>query len=99
MARMSLSFPGLLSAVPLYAVDRNGDQTVVRHLFSDGGISSNFPMHFSDSLLPKRPTFGVNLASPHPVHPDQLTWLPKAALGGVIPRANPFDSVSGFAQA
>jgi predicted acylesterase/phospholipase RssA len=99
MARMSLSFPGLISAVPLYAVDRNGDQTVVRHLFSDGGISSNFPMHFFDSLLPTRPTFGVNLTSPHPVYPDQLTWLPKAALGGVIPRANPFDSVSGFAQA
>lgn len=99
MARMSLSFPGLIAAVPLYAVDRNGDQGVVRHLFSDGGITSNFPMHFFDALLPTRPTFGINLASPHPVHPDQLTWLPKAALGGVIPRANPFDSVPGFAQA
>lgn len=99
MARMSLSFPGLISAVPLYAVDFNGDQTVVRHLFSDGGISSNFPMHFFDSLLPSRPTFGINLASPHPVHPSELTWLPGSAEGGVIPRATPFDSVPGFAQA
>lgn len=99
MARMSLSFPGLIAAVPLYAVDYNGDQSVVRHLFSDGGISSNFPMHFFDSLLPTRPTFGINLAAPHPQHPDEMTWLPKAAEGGVIPRAEPFDSVPGFAQA
>jgi predicted acylesterase/phospholipase RssA len=99
MARMSLSFPGLLSAVPLYAVDRNGDRGVVRHLFSDGGISSNFPMHFFDSLLPTRPTFGINLSPPHPVHPDDLTWLPPASADGVDPRAVPFESVPGFAQA
>lgn len=99
MARMSLSFPGLLSAVPLYAVDHAGGQGVVRHLFSDGGISSNFPMHFFDSLLPSRPTFGINLATPHPQHPDDLTWLPSPAEGGVDPRVVPFDSVGGFAQA
>jgi hypothetical protein len=98
MARMSLSFPGLIAAVPLYAVDYNGDQSVVRHLFSDGGISSNFPMHFFDSLLPTRPTFGINLAPPHPQHPE-MTWLPKAAEGGVIPRAQPFVTVPGFLQA
>ncbi len=99
MARMSLSFPGLLSAVPLYAVDHAGGQGVVRHLFSDGGISSNFPMHFFDSLLPTRPTFGINLATPHPQHPDTLTWLPSPAEGGVEPRVVPFDTVPGFAQA
>ncbi|SDP35534.1 Patatin-like phospholipase [Pedococcus dokdonensis] len=98
MARMSLSFPGLIAAVPLYAVDYNGDQSVVRHLFSDGGISSNFPMHFFDSLLPTRPTFGINLASPHPQHPE-MTWLSAAAEGGVIPRAQPFTTVPGFVQA
>ena len=70
MARMSLELPGLIAAVPLYAVDRNGDQAVVRHLFSDGGISSNFPMHFFDALLPSRPTFGINRRQPHPVHPN-----------------------------
>lgn len=99
MARMSLSFPGLISAVPLYAVDRNGDGAVVRHLFSDGGISSNFPMHFFDALLPTRPTFGINLAPPHPSYPDEMTWLPEPAGGGVIPRAIPFGSVPGFAGA
>jgi predicted acylesterase/phospholipase RssA len=81
MARMSLSFPGLISALPLYAVDRGGDGTVVRHLFSDGGISSNFPMHFFDSLLPIRPTFGVNLVAPHPQHPTERTWRPGIGSG------------------
>ncbi len=31
--------------------------------FSDGGICSNFPIHFFDAWLPTRPTFGVNLTS------------------------------------
>jgi predicted acylesterase/phospholipase RssA len=30
--------------------------------FSDGGICSNFPIHFFDSWLPSRPTFGINLS-------------------------------------
>jgi hypothetical protein len=29
--------------------------------FSDGGICSNFPVHFFDSPLPSRPTFAINL--------------------------------------
>jgi hypothetical protein len=28
---------------------------------SDGGIGSNFPIHFFDAWLPTRPTFGLNL--------------------------------------
>jgi hypothetical protein len=31
--------------------------------FSDGGICSNFPIHFFDAWLPTHPTFGVNLTS------------------------------------
>ena len=30
---------------------------------SDGGLTSNFPIHFFDALLPERPTFGVSLQS------------------------------------
>ncbi len=96
MARMSLSFPGLIAAVPLYAVDYNGAQSVVRMMFSDGGVSSNFPMHFFDALLPTRPTFGVNLAPRHPDHPDTDVWRPRPTSGGTIPRAKPFETVSGF---
>jgi len=42
--------------------------------------------------------FGVNLAAPHPVHPSELL-ASRAGLGGVFPRATPFASVPGFAQA
>ena len=56
--RLSLSFPGLLSAVPLH--QKVGDK-YRRSLFSDGGIASNFPVHFFDAWFPRRPTFGIDL--------------------------------------
>ena len=61
--RMSLSFPILLSAIPLHAVDfsEGYNETLERIWFSDGGISSNFPLHFFDSALPRRPTFSIDL--------------------------------------
>lgn len=63
-ARMSLSFPLLLTAVPLYASDfgrRDRDYTPELCWFSDGGITSNFPVHFFDAPLPRWPTFAINL--------------------------------------
>lgn len=74
--RMSLSFPVLLSAVPLYALDYSesvGEDSrpsfAKRVWFSDGGIASNMPLHFFDAPLPGHPTFAVNLKEPHPLHP------------------------------
>lgn len=73
--RMSLSFPFLLSAVPLYASDRSdrreddGIPKTKRVWFSDGGISTNLPLHFFDELLPTHPTFAINLKEEHPAHP------------------------------
>jgi predicted acylesterase/phospholipase RssA len=71
--RMSLSFPVLLSAVPLFARDFSmpgaPERTIKRVWFSDGGISSNLPLHFFDAPLPGRPTFAVNLKGEHPAHP------------------------------
>jgi hypothetical protein len=71
--RLSLSFPVLLSAVPLYARDfsdlMNPGRGMKRVWFSDGGISSNLPLHFFDAPLPGRPTFAVNLKAQHPAHP------------------------------
>lgn len=73
VARFSLSFPLLLSALPMYvAVPRRemlraGDAAAQRHFearkvyFSDGGITSNCPVHLFDAPLPRFPTFGVNL--------------------------------------
>src|SRR5690606_22123463 len=62
---MSLSFSLLISAVPLYRRDRTLKAVHQKELrlclFSDGGLSSNFSIHFFDSLLPSRPTFGVAL--------------------------------------
>jgi hypothetical protein len=66
-ARMSLSFPILLSAVPLHAANfeaqpgDDGNFPLQRCWFSDGGLTSNFPIHFFDAPLPLRPTFGINL--------------------------------------
>lgn len=60
--RLSLSFPILLSAVPLYRRDHG---KLRRSLLSDGGIASNFPVHFFDAWFPRWPTFGINLDS-HP---------------------------------
>jgi predicted acylesterase/phospholipase RssA len=98
--RMSLSFPVLLSAVPLWTIDMTRKDNDVleewrdwareqpdawdplaaegpsewpvegrpaalpvgeRCWFSDGGISSNFPVHFFDRLVPRWPTFAINL--------------------------------------
>jgi predicted acylesterase/phospholipase RssA len=62
--RMSLSFPILLSAVPLWRVDESLKRAELKPepcWFSDGGISSNFPIHFFDGLVPRRPTFAINL--------------------------------------
>jgi predicted acylesterase/phospholipase RssA len=63
--RLSLSFPFLLSAVPLYASDDENPKREYRKLercwFSDGGICSNFPIHLFDSALPLWPTFGIKL--------------------------------------
>ncbi len=81
--RMSLSVPILLSAVPLYSIDRtrsvNAENPTIATsiLFSDGGICSNFPVHFFDAPLPSRPTFGVNLREFHPDHPDERVWMPE----------------------
>jgi len=93
--RMSLSFPLLISAVPLHepsgralpaagaapttgnpvadsmaGLARSGKATGAmiaafqRCWFSDGGISSNFPIHLFDAALPRWPTFAINLAYP-----------------------------------
>lgn len=98
--RMTLSFPGLISAVPLHAVDYS--RTVpkpVRCWFSDGGISSNFPIHFFDALWPRRPTFGISLAPYHPDHPDTDVYLPPPRARGRLPRVRGTDTLFGFAAA
>ena len=97
--RMSLSFPLLISAVPLYALDYSGRNLaylgavrewrrghpgagLAEHVaavsarpvfdvnwFSDGGLTSNLPVHFFDTVLPSRPTFAIDLAPFDDDHP------------------------------
>jgi predicted acylesterase/phospholipase RssA len=85
-ARLSMSFPVLFTAVPLWAVDfsraENQHEPHVlraeRCWFSDGGLSSNFPIHMFDAPVPRWPTFGINLKKPHPEHTSErdMVWLP-----------------------
>jgi hypothetical protein len=107
-----LSFPALLSAVPLYAVDFglkvNQDKLTSPHAercwFSDGGISSNLPIHFFDAPLPLWPTFAINLKQFHPDHPEEkdAVFLPENVRGGMqiawtrFERAGQFGSLTQF---
>jgi hypothetical protein len=68
--------------------------------FSDGGITSNFPVHFFDTLLPRRPTFGINLRHFHPNHEprpgrtvteDEKVYLPTHNRGGIDEWWSRFD--------
>lgn len=77
--RLSLSFPGLLSAVPLYVLfsgptfGKRSDAVEYRArrvYFSDGGITSNCPVHLFDAALPRRPTFAVKLHTLKRGEPD-----------------------------
>ncbi len=101
VARMSLSFPGLIRAVPLYRVDyqrRTGGRAPIRRcLFSDGGISSNFPIHFFDSLLPSRPTFGIALSDwEKERHGDERIDLPDKGRQSTSFAVNEVKGIGGF---
>ena len=101
--RMSLSFPVLLSAVPLWAFDYTktdaaGNAPFRQYWFSDGGIVSNFPLHFFDKPLPAAPTFGINLAkrSNLAANPADNTYLPTSNVSGILPRRFGFNGVVAF---
>ena len=69
--RMSLSFPVLFSAVPVWSVDyslprnrrRNVEPRAERCWFSDGGISMNFPLRLFDEIGRERPLFGLRTSA------------------------------------
>lgn len=108
--RMSLSFPILFTAVPLKLEDTELP-AIVKSLggkpykrirtahFSDGGISSNFPIHMFDAPLPTRPTFAFSL--------EELLWdasevtrrvsLPASASEGMGVQIKELRSISDFA--
>jgi Patatin-like phospholipase len=118
--RMSLSFPPLLSTVPLHAIDYTRDNEdkptisdpdtaapaehpIVCHRFSDGGITSNFPLHFFDAAIPDRPTFGINLVE---IGDSELSddradnvWMPTGNNQGSLTRPHRIDTTGDFVHA
>ncbi len=99
--RMSLSFPILLSAVPLWCIDygrRDETPAPERCWFSDGGITSNFPVHFFDAPLPRWPTFAFNLAEHTPRYHEkgQTTYVPRKNKHGILEWWTPIASLADF---
>ncbi|MBB5712528.1 patatin-like phospholipase family protein [Sphingomonas xinjiangensis] len=108
-ARMSLAFPLLFSAVPVHVRDfagaelrrATGAQPVIenrRILFADGGISSNFPIHLFDALLPERPTFALSLddlPGDDALGPERV-FIPSTARHGFGLPSGEVHSVSAF---
>lgn len=125
-ARMSMSFPILFCAVPLYAVDftrrrRSNDEpasnvpggsigpeelrTPEPVWFSDGGITSNFPIHLFDGPLPGWPTFGLDLDDVRPDRPEPVgredrirerVWMPRKNSSGFTQNWTRLNTEPGF---
>jgi predicted acylesterase/phospholipase RssA len=100
-ARMSLSFPILISGVPLWRRDFTLAEEVERNklrrcFFSDGGLSSNFPIHFFDHLLPNSPTFAISLDDYDEKRNRDDVWLPSGAGSGSLLPILPFSGLGGF---
>jgi hypothetical protein len=84
-ARLAMSFPLLISAVPLWAIDYEPtykERKLKRCWFSDGGLCSNFPIHLFDSFVPKWPTFGISLHKRGEYRKEQRVWLPEKHFEG-----------------
>lgn len=103
-ARMSLSFPGLISAVPLWTRDytlkssHGGDREEPRLCwFSDGGLSSNFPIHLFDRLWPNAPTFAIALEEHvQERHGEERVRLPSSARQGILLPVYPIRGLGNF---
>jgi predicted acylesterase/phospholipase RssA len=92
-ARMSLSFPGLIAAVPLVRIEGG---KAITHWFSDGGITSNFPIHFFDTLFPLWPTFGLDI-EPYPRNGSGGdVWLPPQTADPITLAPVPIRTAAGF---
>ena len=80
--------------------------TMSKCLFSDGGISNNFPIQFFDNFWPNRPTFGIGLDEyaherdtdyDPKTHPQETrVWLPKRPQGGSLLPINKVDGLFAF---
>ena len=98
--RMSLSFPFLISAVPMHAREytiENGPHFETCW-FSDGGICSNFPVHFFDTPLPTWPSFAVNLRSASSAMNLPEVFMPDRNSAGLQEWLTRFDDRKGLGR-
>ena len=100
--RMSLSFPVLLSTVPLYSFDyTRRPPELVKHRFSDGGITSNLPLRFFDHAVPEHPTFAIDLRRTESLDPDnhKNVSMPDDNRSGILARPGQIETTIEFAVA
>ena len=66
--------------------------------FTDGGVSSNFPLHLFDAPMPRWPTFAIDLVyPPEGAKPSESpVFLPGANDQGWRPRYNSIDRKGGL---
>jgi hypothetical protein len=64
--------------------------------FSDGGITSNFPVHLFDATLPSWPTFGLNLGTHPEGFPHQDVWLPQDWQASIAPATEVGTTIPAF---
>lgn len=105
--RMSLSFPLLISAIPMWTIDRRSNEWV-KVWFTDGGLCNNFPVQMFDAALPTRPTFMIDLGrftcddDEHPGDEAENIRYATSNRSGIAPRVaaiphTGLKAVTGFA--
>jgi deferrochelatase/peroxidase EfeB/predicted acylesterase/phospholipase RssA len=99
-ARLAMSFPLLISAVKLYAIDYEAtkdNRGLAPCWMSDGGLCSNFPIHLFDSFVPRWPTFGIALLERNPDRRNVPVWLPEKHYEGGADSWDRFADSKGLA--
>ncbi|MGW0022899.1 hypothetical protein [Rhodococcus sp. NPDC003383] len=78
----------------------NADNEIAEELWlSDGGITSNFPVHLFDQSLPEWPTFGLNLGRHPRGFEHQDVWFPEDWQSSVPPYSVVRGTAAGFVAA
>jgi hypothetical protein len=90
----------MLSALKLYSA-RPDLPGPVESFMSDGGLTSNFPIHFFDDWLPSHPTFGLDLVPfPEGGHPGDHApvLMPRGADSPRVPHWTSATNLIGFVR-
>jgi predicted acylesterase/phospholipase RssA len=77
-----------------------GSRTAARtHWFADGGLTSNVPVSYFDALLPRWPTFGINLEDDDPGAEAEVLRIPAQDAAPARRSWRPIDSLPGLLTA